>query len=678
MRHIAVILLLSVCALAVAEQPEQLSELTVTARRPIRDAGLHRSAFDSLALRENVSLSMADVLAYHSGIFVKSYGRATLSTVAFRGTSPSHTQVSWNGLRVNSPMLGMTDFSTIPAMLVDHASLLHGSSSVSATGGGLGGSVQLSTSPVYERGWHASYIQGIGAFRTFDESARVSWSNGSWHVSTRAVLASSKNDFRYRNHDKKENIYDDNHNIIGQYHPIERNRSGAFRDIHVLQEVYRDTGRAGRFSLNAWYMGSRRELPLLTVDYGDADAFENLQREQTLRAIAAWSRQGRLWSLGANVGYVHSWLAYDYRRRNDSDIWTQMTRSRSRTDTYSVKFNADYAPSPQWLVTLTAEGWQHCVESHDKDVVSASGTKETTGYNKAQPELSASGTLRWQPSKRIGASGTLREELRVRPSGEKKAAVSSLIPAIGIDGVVWPEAALTLRASASRNYRYPTLNDLYFLPGGNPDLRPEKGYSYDAGASFAIGNGEAWRVDGNAGWFDSRIDDWILWLPTVKGFFSPRNVKTVHAYGVETNAAVKATPWQGWQLSIDASYSWTPSVNCGSPMTEADKSVGRQLPYVPRHSATATGRVAWRGWALLYKWCYYSRRYTMSSNETTLTGRLPSYYMNNVSVEHRLKIGRAGLNLKLAVNNLFNEDYLSVLSRPMPGINAEFFVGVEI
>jgi iron complex outermembrane receptor protein len=36
----------------------------------------------------------------------------------------------------------------------------------------------------------------------------------------------------------------------------------------------------------------------------------------------------------------------------------------------------------------------------------------------------------------------------------------------------------------------------------------------------------------------------------------------------------------------------------------------------------------------------------------------------------------ADLSLKGAVNNLFNEEYLSVLSRPMPGINFEFFIGI--
>ena len=32
--------------------------------------------------------------------------------------------------------------------------------------------------------------------------------------------------------------------------------------------------------------------------------------------------------------------------------------------------------------------------------------------------------------------------------------------------------------------------------------------------------------------------------------------------------------------------------------------------------------------------------------------------------------------IKGTVNNLFDEEYLSVLSRPMPGISFEFFIGI--
>lgn len=78
---------------------------------------------------------------------------------------------------------------------------------------------------------------------------------------------------------------------------------------------------------------------------------------------------------------------------------------------------------------------------------------------------------------------------------------------------------------------------------------------------------------------------------------------------------------------------------------------------------------------LAYKWCYYSQRYTMSSNDYTITGHLPPYFMNNISLEKNFCFKPLDLQLKLAVNNLFNEDYLSVLGHPMPGINFEFFIG---
>ncbi len=152
-----------------------LREVVVWGKRPMKDIGVQKTTFDSIALKENIALSMADILTFNSSVFVKSYGRATLSTVAFRGTSPSHTQVTWNGMRINNPMLGMTDFSTIPSYFIDQASLLHGTSSVNETGGGLGGLVRLGTIPDVAEGVNLQYVQGVGSFSTFDEFARFTY-----------------------------------------------------------------------------------------------------------------------------------------------------------------------------------------------------------------------------------------------------------------------------------------------------------------------------------------------------------------------------------------------------------------------------------------------------------------------------------------------------------------------
>ena len=646
-----------------------IREVPVWGRRPMKSIGVQETRLDSLILKENIALSIADVLTFNSPIFVKQYGRATLSTVSFRGTGPSHTQVTWNGMRINNPMLGMTDFSMIPSYFIDDASLLHGTSSVNETGGGLGGLVRLSTAPADIRGFGLQYIQGIGMFRTFDEFLRLEWGDEHWQVSTRAVYQSSANDYKYRNRDKKENIYDDEMNIVGSYYPTERNKSGAFDDVHVLQEVYYDTRRGDRFGLNAWYINSNRELPLLTTDYADDKQFENRQREHTLRSVLSWDHYRSDWKVAAKAGYIHTWMAYDYRKDPGSGIMNSITRSRNKVDTFYGQADGEYTPNRNWFFTAGISAHQHLVESIDKDIILQQGGKDIVGYDKGRIELSASVSAKWRPTERLGLSAVLREEMY----GTKWATV----PAFFADCQLSKRGNIVAKASVSRNHRFPTLNDLYFLPGGNPDLRSESGFSYEAGLSFAVGKENVYSLSGSASWYDQHIDDWILWLSTPKGFFSPRNIKQVHAYGVEMQASLAVIPARDWKLTMNGTFSWSPSINEGEPISPADQSVGKQLPYEPEFSATVTGRLTWRSWGLLYQFCYYSERYTMSSNDITLSGRLTPYLMNNLSLDKAFALKWADLTLKGTVNNLFNEEYLSVTARPMPRMNVEFFIGIR-
>lgn len=652
-----------------AQQQKELDNVIVTARRPMKEIGVQKTSFDSTALKENIALSMADVLAYNSSVFVKSYGRATLSTVAFRGTSPSHTQVTWNGMRINSPMLGMTDFSTIPSFFIDKASLLHGTSSVTETGGGLGGLVKLSTTTDMDEGLNLQYIQGIGSFSTFDEFVKVSYGGEHWASSTRAVYSSSPNDYEYTNHDKKENIYDDNNNIIDQYHPTERNRSGSFNDFHILHETYYNSLRGDKFGLNVWFVNSNRELPMLTTDYGKDSEFENRQREHTLRSVLSWEHNRSSWRTALRGGYIYTWMGYDYRREVSRDNWANMTHSRSKVNTIYGQAEGEFTPSRKWYFTANLSAHQHFVKSTDRTVTIQDGDNVTMGYDKGRVEMSSSASAKWQPIERIGLSVVLRNDM----FGNK---FSPIIPAIFVDGLVSRRGNIMLKASASRNHKFPSINDLYFMPGGNPDLKSEHGFTYDIGTNFTIGRKGSYSLSGSATWFDSRIKDWIIWLPTTKGFFSPSNIKEVHAYGIELKADATAILGNGCKLNLSGSYSWTPSINNGEPASPADLSVGKQLPYVPRHSASVNGHLHWKSWGFLYKWCYYSQRYTMSSNDQTLTGHLPTYFMNNLAIEKSYNWKPANVAFKLAINNLFNEDYLSVLSRPMPGINFEFFVAI--
>ena len=623
-----------------------------------------KAPLDSSALRNNISLSMADVIGLNSSLFVKSSGRASLSTVSFRGAAPSHTSVSWNGMEINNPSLGMTDFSLIPAYLIDEASLVSGPSATGDNDGALGGAVVLNSRRTDVDGLRLQYVQGIGSFTTFDEFLRFDYGRNRLNLTTRAVVSSSKNDFPYTNHDRKVNVYDDNHNIIDSYYPRERNRNGGFCDIHVMQDLYYSTPSGHRIGLNAWLTLSRRNTPMLTTDYASTDGYQNVQRHQNLRALLSWRFTSGDWRFEADGGYIFDRSTYSYSRDPGDGTMSRLIDSRSRVNTVSAKGDVVWQPSTSLAIRAELAVRHHFASMSDL----ASLASGPVNYSYRRAELTAALKARWQATDGLGLGVTLRDELY----GSKNA----FVPALTADFVLHAPTNLTLRGAVARNYHFPSLNDLYYLPGGNPDLRPERGLSYDLGAGFSYDFSRAVTFGARATWYESFIDDWILWLPDIRGFFRPRNVKSVKSYGIEGNLDLGLRPSRHWHIDLAGSISWTPSVNTGEPFSEGDMSVGKQLPYVPKLSLAAGLEIGWRSWSAGYNWRYYSRRYTMSSNEDTFYGSLRPYFMSDINVAKRFEWRPLDLSLKLAVNNLFNADYQTIMSRPMPGINFEFFVSI--
>lgn len=651
----------------------RLDEVGILAQRRLKDAGVQQTSIDTAILHQNVSLSMSDILTQHSTLFIKSYGRATESTAEFRGTSPAHTQVLWNGMKINSPMLGTVDFSTIPSYFVDQANLLHGASSLTLTGGGLGGAVDLSTLPVQGQGTTLQYIQGIGSFDTYDQFLRLSYGNGRWSTSTRLVYARSDNDFPYTNYDKKVDVRDDEGHIVRSYHPRERNRSGYFDDFHLLQELYCNARDKGRFSLAAWYSHSLRGLPFLSVDYKDNSSFSNEQGQDVARVVAGWSKAATVWNIGFRAGYVRQQTAYDYSTTYES-VSTDITHAMSLSQQGFLRAGADWMPHRVLLLTAVSEVYYNHVYSVDKSPFHIG-----ENYRLGRPEYHLSLSAKWRPQKRMTMSAVLRGECY----GD------DLVPPIPAlfaeyvlvsrqhEGLVPSAETLVVKASAARNYRYPSMDDLYFKPGGNPDLRPEKGLTADGGLELSLLR-KGVSLKANLSAFDSHITDWILWTPNAKGYWQPSNLKRVHSYGTEMSVTAGFSFRHDWHLDLTGNYAYTPSLNMSREVEADDASYGKQLVYVPRHSANLSGQLSWRSWALSYQWMHYSERFTTTSNETAyITGRLKPFYMNNLSIEKSWQWKRVHTSLKGVVNNVLDTEYVTVLSRPMAGRNFELFLEIK-
>ena len=654
------IFILSVCtAFGVSAQENRDSismsydmENIVVSGRRTSEIGATTTILDTFALRSNITYSLAEVLSQNTPIFIKYYGRGTLATASFRGTAPSHTQVLWNGMKINSPMLGMVDFSLIPSYFIDDATVLYGAASVNAAGGGLGGAVVLGTSPSDTKGLGLNYIQGISSYSTYDQFLKATYGTGKLQMTTRVSYVSSKNDFTYTNYDKRPNP-------DGSY-IIDTNKNCNYNDLHIMQEVYYRPNARNRFWGAAWLMDSHRGVPSLTTDYRSENDSRSRQDEIALRAVLGWENTRDKLSMDANIGYIFSDMVYKYEGDNHSGNLRDMVHARSLLYTGYGKYGVTWFPSERLTLAGDVTLYMHWIDTQEKY------TQDPN--QRSRFETSTKLSAKYKPHRRWGIGAELRQE----SYGEK---IATPVYAGFVDYLLIPAYNVALKASGARNYRHPTLNDLYYQPGGNPDLRPEKSYTYEGGIETRLNRGYT-ELYAEATVFNSHIKDWILWLPNFKGIWTPINVKKVHSYGVELKGSLGLDLGKEWRLRMDANWAWTRSINHGDPQGEEDESIGKQLVYVPVYSNAVTGQISWKRWSFVYKYNYYSQRFTTTSNEPTRLSKLGSYYMSDISLERSLSFRFAELSLKLCVYNLFNEEYVSVLSRPMPRRNYGFFIGI--
>ena len=475
------------------------------------------------------------------------------------------------------------------------------------------------------------------------------------------MYSTSKNDFSYINHDKKVDVRDEQGNIVHSYHPKERNQSGYFTDIHALQDIFYNDGAGNRMGLSVWYAHHKRGLPFLSVDYKDDTDFTNEQDQNTLRSVLSWTYTESQWKSTVRGGYAYQDIAYDYHTTRQG-IKNDITQSQSHTHNGYLQAEADYLPHEKWMLNAKAEAYYNKVRSHDK-----SPFQQHENYNKGRMEYHGSLQARWRPVSPFSVAAIIREEIY----GKKWIPV---MPALFADYVLYAPWKLVAKASVARNYRYPSMNDLYFKPGGNPDLEPEKGFTYDAGVEWDF-RSKAFQLKGSFSAFDSYIKDWILWTPNTKGYWQPSNVKKVHNYGMEIMLEATTQIRKHTRASLTANYAFTPSINQGKPSNDNDASYGKQLCYVPKHSANISARLEWKTWALQYKWIHYSERFTTTSNESDyITGQLKPYFMSDMAIEKAFHWKRLDASVKAVVNNLLDTDYVTVLSRPMAGRNFEIFI----
>ncbi|KPL13002.1 MAG: hypothetical protein AMS26_15760 [Bacteroides sp. SM23_62] len=634
----------------------RIREVAVVSQRIFvkEEAGMKQSSVDTVVLRDKANLSLSQLLSENTLVFIKEHGRGALATASFRGTAASHTQVNWNGININDPMAGMVDFSLIPVYVVDDLNLKHGAASLADRSGGLGGSINIGNRVDWQNRFGLKYMQGIGSYSTFDEFLSVGFGGPRFQSSTRLYHNYSANDFRFIN----RGIANVDPETGGITHPVDTNDNAGYTRYGILQEFYFRPNMKNRLSLKWWGQAADRSIPRATSYEGPDNSNLNRQQDVDHKVVADWKHYAASGRLMVRSGYSDKKLNYSLRNQVPGVGLVPAIYSESRQHSFlnTLSYSHDFSS------LFSAEGRVHA-DYHD---VVSRDTVTGSGYDRSRAEVSGFVALRRNFAERVNVNFMLRQDWI---DGKR----TPLVPYLGFDFRVLKGEDLILKGNIARNYKVPSLNSLYWQPGGNPDLQPEEGLSYELGVEYqaVLGGGggslgHLLKTELTA--YRSDITNWIIWIPSFKGYWEPQNIKRVLARGLEFTAMLHGSLGPV-SYKTAGTYAYTRSTNYGDPLVWSDESYGKQLPYIPVHSGNVMVNLSWRGFFLTWQHNSYSERYTTSSNDPTRRDWLYPYFMNDLVAGKDFRWNKVSFTAEFKVYNLFDETYHSVLYRPMPGRN---------
>lgn len=618
--------LLLLCSLQLVAQEHvekdiRLNEVTVTERARITNAevGAKTTKIESKDLESNMTRNLAELLTEVSSLQVKSMGQGAMSTVSIRGASSNHTQVQWNGVTLNSPQTGSFDFSQIPVYFVDNVNIFYGGGEQLGASGAIGGSVNFSNSFKRVSRPMISVVSEVASNSTYSGAFSLIASAKRFTFSTRAFYQESEGDFKFLNKVySKDWIYD-------------RRKNADYKQGGFMQELYYKTVKGDELSAIAWWHTDNRSLPqsLLTNDKTKSERI----RSNNFRSMVSYKGDRAQHHFKGTAAYLISTSRY-------REIFWDTTRTNNQSNSFIMRTDYNYSG---WS-DLTVAG---ALSYRYDEVKSNNYLNNRASRNTVNAQLLT------------GYKLTKRLHFDLKTSAELVDQKLYAYYNIGGRYRILDEY-LTLKASNSYNFRAPGMNDLYWEPGGNPDLKPEKGFSSDLTIQSDPHFG-AFALHLEATYFHKNIDNWIMWIPKGNGaIWEPVNFDKVLSQGFELNANVNYTKGASRHY-LYVNYAYTRSVNNSG---RNDGAHGMQLPYMPVNRWTAGYKynLSDKLWAYYYAQ-FTDARYT-SADQSYQT---PAYTTHNTEVGYNLKFKKGiALSFSVKAENIFDAYYESTQYYPMP------------
>ncbi len=545
--------------------------------------------------------TLTDILEINTSLFFKQNGYGMVSSPTFRGTTAQQTAVVWNGFNINSQLTGQTDFNTLVVDGFDQLDVRAGGGSVIYGTGAIGGSIHLQNKTEFNRGVEAFASARYGSFDTFQNLIQTDYSNEKLSLSVALSRLSSENDYPILETDRR------NSNAAFEHYNANLNAAYRLDDDNTL-------------SYHGMYFNGNRNFALL-FPTDTRTGYENDDH----RHLIEWERRGdKLTSVLQGV-YFREDYNYISNLENPNPVGSTVNTYKGR---YSVFFNPG-----NWELSSVADYEHNTAQGNDLEA-----------QNRNIASLAVLGKYKFH---------SLTTELSARQEVTDVYDVPLLFSA-GLDYRL--NNRINLLAKASRNYRMPTYNDLFWQGAGNPELDPENSYQAEGSVVFKSKNR---KHQLSATGYYNDIQDLIRWIPDSNNVWRPENVDEVITYGGEFNYQ-GAFDIGNSSLDLSSGYAYTISENAQT---------GNFLTFVPRHKVTAQAAWHYQDLTISLQNLYLGEVFTRSNNDPDDV--LEDYLISHLSAAYTFpKLQELTLNFQ--VRNLANVDYETTENRPMPG--RHFFI----
>lgn len=617
---------LIICQGQITSDTILLPQMEVKAERPLDILDGSGYLMEQKNLNESKSFSLAEILSRYTSVFIKTYGVGGLATASFRGTTASHTKVFWEGMNINSPMAGQSDLSLFPAFFIDQLSVYPGSASLNLGGGALGGAVAINSKADWTKKNALEFMLEGGSFSLWKGFMKVRHVFGKSQLSLRVFGDRAENNFPFLN------------TASGTFETV-RQYNADFIKGGGLLDFYHLINNRNNISCHLWVQKGDRNLPPI-MSYAGIGRKE-FQIDEEIRFVTQWKHFSEKFSSILKLGVAQ--IGNVYHLSNETPLGTVINYDSDSEMTHAfVRWDGQLQAGNTFLLKIRTESRLDFVEIFDK--------RSMLGYDASRTTT----TLQISGHKAFGKVLTyvLLQQNIVSDNSVP------LIYGSGIEWTIQDDESFILGSNFSKNYNIPSLNDLYWIPGGNADLRPENGYNGDIVLKYKVLLNKRLRGEIHSSVFAGLMNDWIMWIPGEFRFWTAENVQRVFLRGLEANAKISCRMDWGW-LTLGSLYSFTKT-------TDETRFSGAQLIYIPVHKGNIYFDATFGKWSGGYTIEYTGERFTNPDNRST-RHRLPGFYLHAVNVQRKVEFSGIALNLIVRVNNLMDKSYQAILWRAMPG-----------